>query len=86
MCPECLLQIFEWDFVPKDAPAVAIQQGWRVIVPMDFSEGLVAINAFVTLIPAVNNGPRETGFRRFFDLGNAFLSAILPHGPTEARA
>jgi hypothetical protein len=79
VCRESLLQIFRRDFVPLE------QQGWRVIVPMNFSEGLIAINAIVTLKPAVDNGPNKTGFRSFFDLGNAFLSAILPLLPTRAR-
>ena len=57
VCLQCVLQFLGWDLVPLDCFVLAVQQGWRVIVPVDLAEGFVAILAFCVLIPVIDDGP-----------------------------
>src|SRR5215467_4019075 len=84
VCPQRFLQIFGRDLVPLDGFALAIQQGWRVIVPVDFSEQFAAVRASLPLVPAIDDGPNQTSLWCFFDLGKTRLTAGLPFGPTRA--
>src|SRR6266852_3417680 len=86
VCPQRSLQVFGRDLIPLDSLSFFIQQGGRVIVPVDFAERLVAIHAFLSLIPPVDDRPNEAGLWRFLDLCQTFLPAGFPFGPTRALA
>lgn len=63
------LQFFDGrDFVPLNGLAIIIQESWRVIMPVDFSEPFVAIDALVSLIPMVDDRPNQAGLWGLFDL------------------
>ncbi len=52
---ESLLKFFERYFVPLNGFALLIDKGGRVIVPVDCPKRLVAVNARLSFIPAINN-------------------------------
>src|ERR1700676_4917980 len=84
--PQGFLQVFGGELVPFDGVALAIQQSRRVIVPVDFSERLVAIRAGLSRIPAVTDGPNQAGLGRLLNLRHAILRSVLAFRPTRARA
>src|SRR5271155_2581739 len=68
VCSQGLLQLFGRNLVPLNGLALGIDQSWGMIVPVDFSERLMAVRALLPLIPPVDNRPNQAGLWRFLDL------------------
>ena len=86
VCPQRFLQFVGGDLVPLNGPALVIDQGGGMIVPVDFSERFVAVRAVLSLVPPIDNRPNQAGLRRFLDLRQTFLTAGFPFRPTRAFA
>jgi hypothetical protein len=54
-----------------------------MIISVDFSERFVAVRAVLSLIPPVNDCPDQAGVRRFLDLCQTLLSAVMEAGRAE---
>lgn len=78
---ESLLKFFERDFVPLNGLALLIDQGGRMIVPVDFPKRLVAVNAGLSFVPAIHNGGNQTSFGCLLNLRQTVLTAIGLFGP-----
>jgi len=52
-----VLEVLSRDFIPLYGFALTTQQCWTMIVPMDFSEGFMAVDTYLPLIPAIDDGP-----------------------------
>jgi hypothetical protein len=72
------------NLVPKESLPFAVPQRGRVIMPMDLYKGFVAVGAFLSLIPMVDDGPNQASRWGILDLLHAFLTARLLFGPTRA--
>src|SRR2546426_9879635 len=84
MCAQHFLQLFGWNLVRLDGLEIFVDQGGRMIVPVDFSERLVAIRAVPPLIPPIDDGPNQAGLGRFLDLCQTLLAASFLFRPTRA--
>src|SRR6266699_2547489 len=79
------LKLLGGNLVPLDGLEVVVEQGGRMIMPMDFSERFVAIRAVLPLVPQIDDRPNQTSLRRFLDLCQTLLAASFPFRPTRAR-
>ena len=79
-----LLQILDGDVAPRNSFALLVDEGGRMVMPMDFPERLLAIGARLTRIPLINDGRDQASLRRLFDLRQTFLAAGFLFRPTRA--
>src|SRR5258708_9043826 len=79
------LEFFGGNLVPLDGLEGVVEQGGRMIVPMDFSERFVAIRAVLPQVPLIDDWPNQTNLRRFLNLCQTLLAASFFFGPTRAR-
>jgi hypothetical protein len=63
-----LLKIFYRNFVPLDSFALRVKEGGRMIVPVDFTKGLVTENAGFSSVPMIDDAGDQARFRIIFDL------------------
>src|SRR5207247_10432896 len=78
------LLLFGRNLVPFTSLALGIQQSRWMIVPVDFSERVVAVHAVLSLIPPVYDRPNQAGLWCFLDLSQTFFPAGFPFRPTRA--
>lgn len=78
------MKIFGRNLVPKESLPFAVPQRGRVIMPMDSCKRLVAVCAFLGLIPLIDDRPYQTGLWVILDLLQACLPATLLFRPTRA--
>ena len=81
-----LLQVVQRHFVPLNGLAIRVDQGWRMVMPVNFIKRLVTIGARLSRVPIVDDVGDQAGFRSIFDLREAFLSAAGFFGPARALA
>jgi hypothetical protein len=80
-----VLQVFRGDIVPCHGLVFLIQQGGRMVVPVEFSEWFVAKRAGLPLIPLVYDRCNQACLWRFLDLRQTPLRASFALRPTGAR-
>jgi hypothetical protein len=84
MCAQHFLKLLSWNLVPLDGLEGVVEQGERMIVPVDFSKWLVAIRAVLSLVPLIDDRPNQPGLRRFLNLRQTLLAASFLFGPARA--
>lgn len=83
---QSLLEVLKRDFVPLKRLALRVDQGGRMIVPMNLAERLVAVDAVPAFVPAIDDVGDQASRRRFLNLRQAFLTAVRHFGPARAFA
>jgi len=81
-----LLEIFKRDFVPLKGLPVFIDEGGRMIMPVDFAKRLVAVDTLLSFIPAIDKDGDQAVLRRLFNLWQTFLAAASHFRPAGAFA
>lgn len=81
-----LLEIFQRNFVPLQSLLVFVDEGGRMIMPMDFAKRLVAVDALLSFIPAIDNDGNQAILWRLLNLRQALLAAAGHFRPARAFA
>lgn len=81
-----LLKMVERNLIPLEGLALFVNDGGRMIMPMDFAKRLVTVKASPALVPAIDQVGDQARLRRLLNLGQTLLATTRHFGPPRAFA